>query len=51
MRELFDPKKFILTDDEIKLNDLISDGYFVWQWKDDCSLLGRKKVYRIVANK
>lgn len=47
MKELFNPEKFILTDEEIKVNDLISDGYFVSQWNDNSSLLGRKKVYRI----
>lgn len=33
-----------LSDEEIKLGDYISDRYKVWQWKDDSSLLGRKKV-------
>lgn len=35
---------FITSDEEIKDNDYITDGYKVWQWKDDSSLLGRKKV-------
>ena len=35
---------YITSDEEIKLNDYITDGYKVWKWKDDSSLLGRKKV-------
>lgn len=35
---------YILSSEEIKVGDYISDGYKVWQWKDDSSLLGRKKV-------
>ncbi len=35
---------YITNDEEIKVNDYITDGYKVWQWKDDSSLLGRKKV-------
>lgn len=35
---------YITSDEEIKFNDYITDGYFVWQWKDDSSLLGRKKI-------
>jgi hypothetical protein len=35
---------FITSDEEIKFNDYITDGYKVWQWKDDSSLLGRKKI-------
>ena len=35
---------YITSDEEIKFNDYIIDGYKVWQWKDDSSLLGRKKV-------
>ena len=35
---------YITVDEEIKLNDYITDGYKVWKWKDDSSLLGRKKV-------
>jgi hypothetical protein len=35
---------YITSDEEIKVNDYITDGYSVWQWKDDSSLLGRKKV-------
>ena len=34
----------IISDDEIKYGDFITDGYKVWKWMDDCSLLGRKKV-------
>ena len=30
--------------EEIRVNDYITDGYLVWQWKDDNSLLGRYKV-------
>ena len=29
---------------DIKVGDWITDKYSVWQWKDDCSLLGRLKV-------
>lgn len=35
---------YITNDEEIKVNDYITDGYKVWQWKDDSSLLGRKKI-------
>lgn len=35
---------YYVSDDEIKLNDPITDNYRVWFWRDDCSLLGRKKV-------
>ena len=35
---------YITNSEEIKVNDYITDGYKVWQWKDDSSLLGRKKV-------
>ena len=35
---------YITSDEEIKVNDYITDGYKVWKWKDDSSLLGRKKV-------
>ena len=35
---------YITSDEEIKLNDYITDGYYVWQWKDNSSLLGRKKI-------
>lgn len=34
----------ITSDEEIKVNDYITDGYLAWKWKDDSSLLGRKKV-------
>lgn len=35
---------YITNDEEIKVNDYITNGYLVWKWKDDSSLLGRKKV-------
>ncbi len=35
---------FITSNEEIKHNDYITDGYRVWKWEDDSSLLGRKKV-------
>lgn len=35
---------YITSDEEIKVNDYITDGYLVWKWKDNSSLLGRKKV-------
>jgi hypothetical protein len=35
---------YITSDEEIKLNDYITDGYIVWKWEDDSSLLGRKKI-------
>ena len=35
---------YFTSDEEIKEGDWITDTYRVWQWKDDCSLLGRKKV-------
>ena len=35
---------YITSDEEIKFNDYITDSYKVWQWKDNSSLLGRKKV-------
>jgi hypothetical protein len=35
---------YITSDEEIKFNDYITDGYLVWQWKDNSSLLGRKKI-------
>lgn len=35
---------YYVSDGEIKLNDPIADKYKVWFWRDDCSLLGRKKV-------
>lgn len=34
----------IVDDSEIKIGDCITDGYKVWQWLDDSSLLGRKKI-------
>lgn len=33
-----------ISEEEIKVGDYITDGYKVWQWRDDSSLLGRKKV-------
>ena len=39
------PQHLYITNlDQIRLNDYITDGYSVWKWKDDSSLLGRKKV-------
>jgi hypothetical protein len=35
---------YYVGDGEIKLNDPITDKYRVWFWRDDCSLLGRKKI-------
>lgn len=35
---------YITSNEEITVNDYITDGYLVWKWKDDSSLLGRKKV-------
>lgn len=35
---------YILSDEEITEGDWITDKYRVWQWKDDSSLLGRKKI-------
>ena len=35
---------YITSDEEIKFDDYITDGYLVWQWKDNSSLLGRKKI-------
>jgi hypothetical protein len=35
---------YYVNKDIIKLNDPITDGYRVWFWRDDCSLLGRKKI-------
>lgn len=35
---------YITNSEEIKFNDYITDGYVVWQWKDNSSLLGRKKI-------
>lgn len=34
----------ISNTDKIEVNDYITDYSKIWQWKDDCSLLGRKKV-------
>jgi hypothetical protein len=35
---------YITNSEQIILNDYITDGYSVWKWKDDSSLLGIKKV-------
>lgn len=35
---------YITSDEEIRVNDYITDGYKVWKWKDNSSLLGRKKI-------
>ena len=35
---------YVTSNEHIKYNDFITDGYNVWQWKDDSSLLGRKKI-------
>ena len=35
---------YYTSDDKISINDPITDNYRVWFWRDDCSLLGRKKV-------
>jgi len=35
---------YITSDEEINFNNYITDGYRVWKWKDDSSLLGRKKI-------
>jgi hypothetical protein len=35
---------YITSDEEISISDYITDGYRVWKWKDDSSLLGRKKI-------
>jgi hypothetical protein len=35
---------YITSNEEIKFNDYVTDGYLVWQWKDNSSLLGRKKI-------
>ncbi len=46
--ESIDPKRnqniYITNDEEIQVNDYITDGYLIWKWKDDSSLLGRKKI-------
>jgi hypothetical protein len=34
----------VVDDSEIKVGDVITDKYNVWIWKDNSSLLGRKKV-------
>ncbi len=35
---------YITSNEEIKINDHITDGYSTWKWKDNSSLLGRKKI-------
>jgi hypothetical protein len=35
---------YITSDEEISISDYITDGYRVWKWKDDSSLLGSKKI-------
>lgn len=35
---------YVTGDGLINNNDYITDGYLVWQWKDNSSLLGRNKV-------
>lgn len=35
---------YYASSDKISINDPITDNYRVWFWRDDCSLLGRKKV-------
>jgi len=35
---------YITSEEVINKNDYITDGYKVWKWKDDSSLLGRLKV-------
>ena len=37
-------RTYISSEEEIKVDDWITDGYFVWQWKDNSSLLGRRKI-------
>ena len=39
----------VISDEEIKINDSITDGYRVWYWRDNCSLLGRKKVIATIS--
>jgi hypothetical protein len=45
-KELIKTDNYLLVvdDSEIKVGDVITDKYNVWTWKDDSSLLGRKKV-------
>lgn len=42
--KLSDTHYIVVDDSEINVNDFITDKYKVWQWKDNSSLLGRKKV-------
>ena len=37
-------KTYICSKEDIHINDWITDGYNVWQWEDNSSLLGREKV-------
>lgn len=39
----------VISDEEIKINDPITDGYRVWYWRDNCSLLGRKKIIATIS--
>lgn len=39
----------VISDEKIKINDSITDGYRVWYWRDNCSLLGRKKVVATIS--
>ena len=41
----YEPQHLYFTSDEdIKIDDWVTDGYSVWQWKDNSSLLGRRKI-------
>jgi hypothetical protein len=35
---------YITSDEEIKIDDYITDGYILLRWRDTTSLLGRKKI-------
>jgi hypothetical protein len=39
----------VISNEEIKINDPITDGYRIWWWRDDCSLLGRKKIIATIS--
>ena len=43
-KRIFARNIYITSDENIVFNDFITDGYNIWQWKDDSSLLGRKKI-------
>ena len=49
IKQLNDTDAVVISDEEIKINDSITDGYRVWYWRDNCSLLGRKKVIATIA--